>query len=58
MALHVRPLSAEEQQRLTHLSQSRTAAVRLWIKRFNERGSLDWLMHRIEDGRRPTPTSR
>jgi transposase len=28
MALHLRPLSAEEQQRLTHLSQSRTAAVR------------------------------
>jgi transposase len=28
VALHIRPLSAEEQQRLTHLSQSRTAAVR------------------------------
>lgn len=28
MALHIRPLSTEEQQRLTHLSQSRTAAVR------------------------------
>jgi transposase len=70
VALHLRPLTAEEQQRLTHLNQSRTAAVRdaerariivqasrgqgvpaiaralgvceptvrLWIKRFNERG--------------------
>ncbi|HEV2460353.1 MAG TPA: helix-turn-helix domain-containing protein [Ktedonobacterales bacterium] len=70
MALHIRPLTDEEQERLMHLSQSRTAAVRdverariilqssqgqrvpaiartlalceptvrLWIKRFNERG--------------------
>ena len=28
MALHIRPLDDEEQQRLTHVSQSRTAAVR------------------------------
>jgi transposase len=28
VALHIRPLTAEEEQRLTHLSQSRTAAVR------------------------------
>lgn len=28
MALHLRPLTDEEHQRLTHLSQSRTAAVR------------------------------
>jgi transposase len=70
MALHIRTLTSEEEQRLTHLSQSRTAAVRnverariilqashgqrvpaiartlgvceptvrMWIKRFNERG--------------------
>jgi hypothetical protein len=28
VALHIRPLTAEEQERLTQLSQSRTAAVR------------------------------
>ena len=28
MALHIRPLTGEEEQQLTHVSQARTAAVR------------------------------